>query len=107
MKTLYRNFETQAQIDAQYNPAIHLADAAAPGKHYAAQAALARRRLQCELDVAYGPSLAETLDIFPAETAGCTGVCVFAWRLLASLVQQGFQWCCPGFAATRDHHGGG
>lgn len=87
MKTLYRHFETQAQIDAQYNPAIHLADATAPGKHYAEQAALARRRLRCELDVAYGPSLAETLDIFPAETTNAP-VFVFLhggyWRALSS-----------------------
>jgi len=30
MSTLYRDFDNQAQIDAQYNPAIKLADPSAP-----------------------------------------------------------------------------
>jgi len=38
MPKLYRDFDTQAQIDAQYNPSIALPDPAAPGKHFAAQA---------------------------------------------------------------------
>jgi len=67
MTTLYREFATQAQIDAQYNPAIKLADPMAPAKHYVAQSALARQTLYCVPDVPYGPTLAETLDIFPAD----------------------------------------
>lgn len=67
MATLYREFETQAQLDAQYNPAIRLADPTVPAKHYVARSALARQTLRCVLDVPYGPTLAETLDIFPAD----------------------------------------
>jgi arylformamidase len=87
MKTLYRSFATQAQIDAQYNPALPLPDAAAPGQHYARQAAHARATLRSELDVAYGPSLPETLDIFPAASPNAP-VFVFLhggyWRALSS-----------------------
>ena len=87
MTNLYREFQTQAQIDAQYNPAIKLADLTAPGKHYATQSALARNRLRCLLDVPYGPTRAETLDIFPADVPNAP-VFVFLhggyWRALSS-----------------------
>jgi len=84
---LYRDFATQAQLDAQYNPSIKLADPAAPGRHYAMQSARARASLRCVLDVPYGATLAETLDIFPADTPHAP-VFVFLhggyWRALSS-----------------------
>ncbi len=87
MPSLYREFTTQAQIDAQYNPSLALADAAAPGLHYVAQAQHARSSLRCHLDVPYGPTLQETLDIFPADTPHAP-VFVFIhggyWRALSS-----------------------
>ncbi len=86
-QALYRDFSTQAQIDAQYNPSIRLADPAAPGRHYAARSAHARESLRCMLDVPYGATLAETLDIFPADTPNAP-VFVFLhggyWRALSS-----------------------
>ena len=63
---LYRNFTTQAEIDAQYNASAAVPDAAAYRRHYADQAQRARETLPCTLDVPYGPTLDETLDIFPA-----------------------------------------
>ena len=87
MTILYRDFETQAQIDAQYNTTVHLSDPAAPGRHYVARSALARQTLPCVLDVPFGPTLAETLDIFPA-AAPDAPVFVFLhggyWRALSS-----------------------
>lgn len=87
MTPLYREFDTQAQIDAQYNPAIKLADPTAPGKHYAAQSAHARHRLRCVLDVPYGPTREETLDIFPADVPDAP-VFIFLhggyWRAMSS-----------------------
>jgi arylformamidase len=68
MPTLYRDFTTQAQIDAQYNPSAALADASAPGKHFAAAAHQARTSLKAHLDIPFGPTVHETLDIFPADT---------------------------------------
>ena len=85
--TLYREFENQAQIDAQYNPAIKLTDITAPGKHYAQRSAHARDTLPCTLDVPYGPTRVETLDIFPADVPNAP-VFVFLhggyWRALSS-----------------------
>ncbi|MDO9143585.1 alpha/beta hydrolase [Rhodoferax sp.] len=87
MTTLYREFASQAQIDAQYNPAIKLPDPLVPAKHYIAQSALARQNLRCVLDVPYGPTLAETLDIFPADVPNAP-VFVFLhggyWRAFSS-----------------------
>jgi arylformamidase len=67
MQLLYRDFTTQAQIDAQYNPSMGLADPNAPGAHYAAQADKARSTLRSHLDIPFGPTVHETLDIFPAD----------------------------------------
>ncbi len=67
MQALYRDFTTQAQIDAQYNPSLALADDGAPGRHYGAQADKARSTLRHHLDVPFGPTVHETLDIFPAD----------------------------------------
>jgi arylformamidase len=87
MKPLYRDFETQAQIDAQYNPSMHLPDASAPGRHYTQRSAQAREQLRCVLDVPYGPTRAETLDIFPSDAPDAP-VFVFLhggyWRALSS-----------------------
>ena len=87
MQTLYREFTTQAHIDAQYNPSIGLADATAPGKHYVAVSERARATLTHHLDIAYGPTASETLDIFPAKQAHAP-VFVFIhggyWRALSS-----------------------
>jgi arylformamidase len=87
MHPLYREFASQAQFDAEYNPSLGLADAAAPGRHYTALAERARAQLPCELNIPYGPTLDETLDIFPA-AAPDAPVFVFIhggyWRALSS-----------------------
>lgn len=87
MRALYREFTTQAQIDAQYNPSLPLADQTAPGRHFAERALQARTQLRCVLDVPFGPTLAETLDIFPADVPNAP-VFVFIhggyWRALSS-----------------------
>jgi arylformamidase len=87
MRPLYRSFVAQAEFDAQYNPSLALPDPAAPGKHFVATAERARAELPCTLNVAYGPTLEETLDIFPADKPGAP-VFVFIhggyWRALSS-----------------------
>ncbi len=87
MTNLYREFDTQAQIDAQYNPSLKLADATAPGRHYAERSNQARAHLRCVLDVPYGPTREETLDIFPADVPNAP-VFIFLhggyWRALSS-----------------------
>ena len=87
MTFLYRTFGTQAQIDAEYNPSLLLAPNDAPMAHFTAQAETARSTIACSLNVPYGPTRAETLDIFPAAQAHAP-VFVFLhggyWRSLSS-----------------------
>jgi arylformamidase len=67
---LYRDFQTQAQIDAQYNAGMSVENFAAYGRHFAESSARTREQLKAVLDVQYGPTRDETLDIFPAANAG-------------------------------------
>lgn len=67
MPTLYREFDTQAALDAQYNPSAALPPGANPAQPYLAAAQQARATLRHTLDVPYGPTVHETLDIFPAD----------------------------------------
>lgn len=86
-RPLYRDFATGTEIDAQYNAGAAVAD---PGRYlrgYTERSRAARERLRCELDIAYGPTLDETLDIFPAD-APRAPVFVFIhggyWRAFSS-----------------------
>lgn len=87
MPHLYRDFDTQEQIDAQYDTAIPAIDRGAALRHYAERSAHARATLACQLGVPYGPTRAETLDIFPADRPGAP-VFVFIhggyWRALSA-----------------------
>ena len=87
MQTLYREFTSQAQIDAQYNAGASVPDSSVCMQHYAEQSRRARETLPCVLDVPFGPTLDETLDIFPADAPGAP-VFVFIhggyWRALSS-----------------------
>ncbi len=66
MPTLYRQYSTQAELDAQYDVELSVPDFMVYARHYIDESRLARHKLRCELDVPYGPTLDETLDIFPA-----------------------------------------
>lgn len=87
MRPLYRQFDHQTQIDAEYNPSLGMADAPALGQHYVDQANKARATLKHVLNVPFGPTLDETLDIFPADAPNAP-VFVFIhggyWRSLSS-----------------------
>ena len=67
MPPLYREFVTPAQIDAQYGPQVWVPDPAAEAAHFTNRSREARATLRCVLDERYGPTLDETVDIFPAE----------------------------------------
>ena len=86
-QTLYRQFTNQAQIDAEYNAGAAVPDPGAYMARYAQRAIYARERLRCVLDVPFGATLDETLDIFPADRPGAP-VFVFVhggyWRALSS-----------------------
>ncbi|MEO8836762.1 MAG: alpha/beta hydrolase [Caldimonas sp.] len=84
---LYRAFSTTAEIDAEYNSGAAVADAPAHLRRYVETSRSARERLAGALNIAYGPTLDETLDIFPATQPGAP-VFVFIhggyWRALSS-----------------------
>lgn len=63
---LYREFQTQAELDGQYNAAELGIDIPAYINFYATSSAKARAEMSCHLNVPYGPTLAEHVDIFPA-----------------------------------------
>ncbi|WP_064576212.1 alpha/beta hydrolase [Cupriavidus gilardii] len=87
MSFLYRQFQTQEQIDAQYDVEKSVPDFMVYARHYAEESEAVRRRLKLVPSVPFGPTLDETLDIFPAEAPG-SPVFVFihggAWRSLSS-----------------------
>jgi arylformamidase len=87
MPPLYRDFASQADIDAQYGTQRWVPDPPAEFRHYAERSAHARASRRCSLDVPFGPTLDETLDIFEADKPGAP-VFVFIhggyWRAFSS-----------------------
>lgn len=64
---IFRDFPSQAEIDAQYNAGAAVADSTERLRRHSEQSAEARARLRSVCGVPYGATLAETLDVFPAE----------------------------------------
>ncbi len=63
---LYRNFRTQAEIDAQYDVEASVDDFGVTVDFFLSNSERVRRTLKPELDIAYGPTAAEHLDLYPA-----------------------------------------
>jgi arylformamidase len=86
-RPLYRNFYTQQELDAEYDVERSVPDFMAYAKSYVDESKLARHRLKCVLDVRYGPTIDEHVDIFPASRRDAP-VLIFihggAWRILSS-----------------------
>ena len=58
----------RAAIDAEYDPSLRVASRQPYLDWYLHESAQARETLDCRLDVPFGPTPAETLDIFPSQT---------------------------------------
>ena len=69
---IYRDYSQDA-LDLQYNARSAVPDHAALIEAWSNDSIRARQDLSCRLDVAFGPSADETLDIFPADTAATSG----------------------------------
>lgn len=84
---LYREFTTQDEIDQQYNVETAIADPKRWFDFFVNESAAARDDLECRLDVPFGPTVEETLDIFPADNPDAP-ILVFIhggyWRRLSS-----------------------
>lgn len=63
---LYREFQTQDELDAQYNPSLNNPPETRGDLHWPAQSQAARNDPRAKLDVRFGPTRAEHLDIFKA-----------------------------------------
>ncbi|MEO5843860.1 MAG: alpha/beta hydrolase, partial [Caldimonas sp.] len=64
--SLYRDFKSADEIDAEYKPSLRVAGAEALMRGYGERSTEARARLAGVYDVPYGPTPDEKLDIFPA-----------------------------------------
>jgi arylformamidase len=63
---LYRNFATQEELDAQYDLENTVEDISLYADFYAKESEKVRAKLEHRLDVPFGPTLAEHLDLYPA-----------------------------------------
>lgn len=64
---LYRNFRTQAEIDAQYDVEASVEDFGVYVDFFLSNSERVRRKLKPTLDIPYGPTAAEHLDLYPAK----------------------------------------
>jgi len=84
---LYREFETQEDIDAEYNVETSVPDFMIYADLFIGESAKARDNMDCHLGVRFGPTVDETLDIFPAADPDAP-ILVFIhggyWRMLTS-----------------------
>ena len=64
---LYRNSATQEELDAQYNLRALIPEAATQYEDFCARESVGLRdELDHRLDVPFGPTLAEHVDVYPA-----------------------------------------
>src|SRR2546426_3426817 len=75
-QVVFRDYD-RAALDREYNNRAKVKDAPEWLERYARESAKARAELSCRLDVAYGPSPGETLDVFPAPGSPPAPVHVF------------------------------
>jgi len=73
---IFREYDREA-LDREYDNRAKVADSPRYLAWYASESAAARAALPGRLDVPYGPSAAETLDVFPAAAAEPAPVQVF------------------------------
>jgi arylformamidase len=99
---LYRNFASQEELDLEYRPESRMSDPAALDKLIAERRSLsaqAKRELKRMADVAYGPSLIEKLDIYPAAPSPAP-ICIFihgGYWFDARLTKELYAWVARGF----------
>src|SRR3989442_806568 len=90
-QVVFRDYD-RAALDREYDNRAKVKDAPEWLERYARESAKARAEISGRLDVAYGPSPGETLDVFPAPGLGAgAGPRVHPRRLLAPARQGRFQ----------------
>jgi arylformamidase len=85
--TTSKTDETSSAIDAEYDPERRVGSRQPFLEWYIRESAATRARLDCRIDVAYGPTAPETLDLFPSAVPG-SPILMFIhggyWRALSS-----------------------
>ena len=76
---LYRGFSTQEELDAQYNLRESVPDFPGYEEFYTEQSRKTREQLECMLDIPFGPTLAERLDILPLKSCVRQSRAAVAW----------------------------
>jgi arylformamidase len=93
---LYRQFATEEEIDKEYDVEKSVPDPQRYAEFNINESKKARDELECLLDVPFGPTVEETLDIFPAQNPDAP-ILVFIhggyWRSNSS---KGFSWVARG-----------
>ena len=75
-ETLFLHYD-RAALDAEYDNRAKVTGAEDYIARWNARSKEARSELECNLDLAYGPSNTETLDIFPSNTPGKSPINIF------------------------------
>src|SRR2546429_6305259 len=78
-QVVFRDYD-RAALDREYDNRAKVKDAPEWLERYARESAKARAEISGRLDVAYGPSPGETLDVFPAPGSAPAPVHVFIHR---------------------------
>ncbi len=83
---LYRDLASQEAIDREYNAGAAVANSAALVAAWTERSEAVRSSLECRLGVAYGPTRAERLDIFPAGQGAPVHIFIHGgyWRRFAA-----------------------
>lgn len=87
MTSIYRSFETKAELDTAYDVEGSVPDFNVYARQYVEASASTRQNLNCHLRVPFGPAADEYCDIFPAQDPNAP-VMVFIhggyWKMLTS-----------------------
>ncbi|USZ73649.1 alpha/beta hydrolase [Natronosalvus halobius] len=93
---MYREFSSQEELDAQYNLRETVDDFQSYADFYVEESEDARERLECHLDVSYGQTHAEHLDIFPAKRSDAPVVLFIHGGYWHSLSSKEFSFVAKG-----------
>jgi arylformamidase len=97
---LYRDFSTQEELDAQYNLRAAVPDFPRYAELYEQESRKAREELERRLDVPFGPTLAESLDVFPAAREGAPVLVSFHGGYWHSLSKEEFSFVARGLVSA-------
>ncbi len=100
MRPLYGGYATQEELDAEYNAEKSVPDFGACVKHFLDSSAAARASLPHQTDVPYGPTRAESANVFPAAAPGSPVLVFLHGGYWKALTAHAFDMVAPGPVAA-------